>query len=944
MKIDVVKAFAFGPLTDKTLELAPGMTVVYGPNESGKSSWHAALYAGLCGMRRSRGTPTRRDQIFTARHRPWQGRSWKVMVKITLDDGRQIVVEQSLGAGGRSTAIDPSTKKSFTSELLREGAVDATHLLGLTRESALSTLFVQQADVLRVLADAKELQEYLARAAATTVIVTTAPQALERIATYKRDWVGRVVRGATGPLAVATKRLTDARVRVDSAQEGYEAFQELLARRHDIEVTLTEAQAARDEVQQHEKERARAERWAAIRAAERQIAQARDLQQIILAGPQDLGPEPEVIAALTAALGAFKSRPALPAELVGPSVEELEQELAALPERPAGDLEPAPEVAALLQAWRQAGQRVAAHQENRPAVTELVDLPAPPSELRRLADDLQAPMPVVDESLREEIHRRGQAPASPPRVSDVHLRSTGQERPRRLPGFVPLAGASLAVGGVLLAIFGQLVLGAGLIIVGVGLATVAIALRARSAGGPGSVPASSTISPPSTDADLTRLEARLMFQEEVLAQARMRYEAARRRAVELGLPEDPEEIRKLASDHEDGASARERSEAWAQRAAELGLQTQTAEDQLRNALHTRGVDVGEDEAVEVAVERYAEECRQRARLATQAEGRIHLEARMGDRRAAEAARTEDMAARQRAEQQLKDAAGQVGISASAAEELANDARTWLRAEEELREPRRSVAQARARLDQLLDGQPIEELATELEELRASSGEPPQKPDAILPDRSADLADLENRTSVLRDRAAEFSGELEGAERHLLHVSEEIEAEARAEAEVKRLNALEEDLDVVTRVLTSAKERVHANMAPVLNETIHPWIPRITQGRYDDARVDPATLELQVHETGGQFRAATVLSQGTTEQLFLLLRLALATHLATTGESAPLILDDVTVQSDAERTVAILDLLHELSRERQVVLFSQEDEVLGWAKEHLNTAQDRVVPL
>ena len=55
MRFESVKAYAFGPFRNESLELAPGMNVVYGPNEAGKSSWRAALYAGLCGMRRTRG-------------------------------------------------------------------------------------------------------------------------------------------------------------------------------------------------------------------------------------------------------------------------------------------------------------------------------------------------------------------------------------------------------------------------------------------------------------------------------------------------------------------------------------------------------------------------------------------------------------------------------------------------------------------------------------------------------------------------------------------------------------------------------------------------------------------------------------------------------------------------------------------------------------------------
>lgn len=78
MRFESVKAHAFGPFQNETLELATGMNVVYGPNESGKSSWHAALYAGLCGVRRKKGMPTREERDFAARRKPWDGGGWEV--------------------------------------------------------------------------------------------------------------------------------------------------------------------------------------------------------------------------------------------------------------------------------------------------------------------------------------------------------------------------------------------------------------------------------------------------------------------------------------------------------------------------------------------------------------------------------------------------------------------------------------------------------------------------------------------------------------------------------------------------------------------------------------------------------------------------------------------------------------------------------------------------
>ncbi|MBM3675558.1 MAG: hypothetical protein FJW88_11565, partial [Actinobacteria bacterium] len=47
MRFESIDAESFGPLRDARLELSDGMNVVYGLNESGKSSWHAALYVAL---------------------------------------------------------------------------------------------------------------------------------------------------------------------------------------------------------------------------------------------------------------------------------------------------------------------------------------------------------------------------------------------------------------------------------------------------------------------------------------------------------------------------------------------------------------------------------------------------------------------------------------------------------------------------------------------------------------------------------------------------------------------------------------------------------------------------------------------------------------------------------------------------------------------------------
>ena len=110
-------------------------------------------------------------------------------------------------------------------------------------------------------------------------------------------------------------------------------------------------------------------------------------------------------------------------------------------------------------------------------------------------------------------------------------------------------------------------------------------------------------------------------------------------------------------------------------------------------------------------------------------------------------------------------------------------------------------------------------------------------------------------------------------------------------------------------------------------------------------MDPASLRVSVKEAAtGQWRDARLLSEGTREQIYLLLRVAMAEHLVTTGERAPLLLDEVTAQADGERKRQLLEVLHRLSTERQVILFTHDDEVLAWADGALRVPDDAVIRL
>src|SRR5437867_3272880 len=130
VRVESVTSVAFGPLRDATLDFAPQLTVVYGPNEAGKSSWHAAIYASLCGMRRGKGQLSK-DRDFAELRRPWSGGVWEVRAIVRLDDGRRIELRQNLSDLPNCSATDADLGRDVSGEILNEGTPDAARWLGL---------------------------------------------------------------------------------------------------------------------------------------------------------------------------------------------------------------------------------------------------------------------------------------------------------------------------------------------------------------------------------------------------------------------------------------------------------------------------------------------------------------------------------------------------------------------------------------------------------------------------------------------------------------------------------------------------------------------------------------------------------------------------------------------------------------------------------------------
>jgi hypothetical protein len=658
------------------------------------------------------------------------------------------------------------------------------------------------------------------RAAATRGTDATAAEAIERLKAFRREAVGAVRVGATGPLWTA--------MREEEAADG------ALAQARRMHADYLDREARLEEVSQaHLTAQARlaaAEAAVARREAHEvtgRAARATALTAAHPVAPAALATRDELADEVAAAIEAWRRRPAPVAALQGPSATELQAQLAALPAVPDGDRRP-----------------------------------------DRSVLDAARSLDLADEALRLYREAPPQEVVSPPPTR-------GQA-----PGRLPLLVAGVAAGaGLVLVALGQPLAGLGL--VGTALlvgAWVAYAGRSR--------------------------------------------------------PSQGTSVQLIAG--------------WQARSEQLLEAAHLAADGLRAALIARGANVdGDVRAAALAYEAACAEREDLARAAAASDGlRRAIEARSaaeeGAVRAADAART--------IEASLREAAKQIGAHEDASlESLAASLVAWQGQRAEHARSSEVAIREWQELQGLLAGRTLAELQAEAArraeaaESVASAAEPARV--AANVDTGTLVAAARAETSAAKEAVDALTGELRLLATTLPDVAEAEERAETAHADMARVQDLAAVIDETLSLLEAAERRVHRDLAPILTESVQRHLAAITGGAYTEVGMNPRDLSVDVKEARtGQWRDARLLSEGTREQIYLLLRVAMAEHLVTTDERAPLLLDEVTAQSDPERKRRMLDVLHALSADRQVILFSHDAEVVEWASQALREPRDRLVRL
>ncbi|MEZ6197332.1 MAG: hypothetical protein R3F20_16645 [Planctomycetota bacterium] len=247
-----------------------------------------------------------------------------------------------------------------------------------------------------------------------------------------------------------------------------------------------------------------------------------------------------------------------------------------------------------------------------------------------------------------------------------------------------------------------------------------------------------------------------------------------------------------------------------------------------------------------------------------------------------------------------------------------------------REFRRALREEESRLRDLGGGLPLATLEAEAEGV---------DPDGLTGEHEAVRAAVESAQSEQRrllderGRLRNRQESMDGGDAAARAESERAALAARIVEEARRFRVLATSAQILRREIEAYRER---NQGPVLARTGE-LLAIMTGSAF--AGVEAELNErnetvLLARRADGSTAHTPELSDGTRDQLFLALRLATIEHLVASGErgALPLVLDDVLVHFDDERSRAALTALADLGRHVQVLLFTHHRRIAEMAEE------------
>ncbi|MDD2447235.1 MAG: hypothetical protein PHY91_06060, partial [Tissierellia bacterium] len=171
---------------------------------------------------------------------------------------------------------------------------------------------------------------------------------------------------------------------------------------------------------------------------------------------------------------------------------------------------------------------------------------------------------------------------------------------------------------------------------------------------------------------------------------------------------------------------------------------------------------------------------------------------------------------------------------------------------------------------------------------------------------------------------------------LIDVEENIN---RYQDEIFKLDNKRKSLELAKSTIIELSKNIQNQFVPQINNQVGKLLKRITKNKYSGVRISNK-LDIDIlNPSSNELISINNLSTGTIDQLYFSLRFGIINSITT--DSIPLILDDCFTQYDNNRLRNILELLIDISKNRQIILFSchsREGDILRKLKTNFNVIE------
>lgn len=189
-------------------------------------------------------------------------------------------------------------------------------------------------------------------------------------------------------------------------------------------------------------------------------------------------------------------------------------------------------------------------------------------------------------------------------------------------------------------------------------------------------------------------------------------------------------------------------------------------------------------------------------------------------------------------------------------------------------------------------------------------------------------ELEDQLDQLRERIARARGEI--GQRDQSSWARAKTDFDEAESVLEEVQVRRDSLQIARDTLQEAMKVWHREVSPDVSQIASEVMNRITEGRYQDVRIDPTNqfsikvIEPDLHRVIHQEK----LSNGMQDQLYFAQRIAFILQISKAKEPLPIFLDDHFVHYDERRLQSTIAYLLTLAQTHQIFLFScQQREML-----------------